>query len=195
MATDTGYKIRDQYGTHFVTFTVVGWVDIFTRQHCRDIVMDALSYCVANKGLVVYAYVIMGSHLHLVIRAQKESKGLSAIIRDFKTFTSKSILAWVLNSPKESRRAWLDVVFKYHAKYNKRNKEYQFWIQNNHPKHCFSADFTLRKIRYIHNNPVVAGIVDTPSDYLYSSARNYEVDGKKPLVDFVQVIDLGLTND
>ena len=37
----------------------------------------------------------------------------------------------------------------------------------------WSHEFTLQKLKYIHNNPVRAAIVEKPEDYRYSSARNY----------------------
>jgi len=106
-----GYKITDQYGCYFVTFTIVGWVDIFTRKECKDIVISSLEYCQKNKGLKVHAYVIMSSHIHMVISAKEESIGLSNIIRDLKRHTSKILLEWVLESGRESRKEWLRVVF------------------------------------------------------------------------------------
>ena len=83
-----GYNITDQYGMYFVTFTVVGWVDLFTRLECKRILVDALKYCQQNKGLKVHAYVIMSSHVHLILSSSSESKGLSSIIRDYKSHTS-----------------------------------------------------------------------------------------------------------
>ena len=86
-----GYNITDQYGMYFVTFTVVGWVDLFTRLECKRILVDALKYCEQNKGLKVHAYVIMSSHVHLILSSSSESKGLSSIIRDYKSHTSKEL--------------------------------------------------------------------------------------------------------
>ena len=40
-------------------------------------------------------------------------------------------------------------------------------------KHIYSNQFISQKINYIHENPVVAGIVLKPEDYPYSSAMNY----------------------
>ena len=37
----------------------------------------------------------------------------------------------------------------------------------------FVIYFIKEKVNYIHNNPVRAGIVENPEDYMYSSARNY----------------------
>ena len=115
----------------------------------------------------------MGSHVHLAACADEKSDGLSAIIRDLKKHTSKQLLDWSLNSPKESRKEWLEIVFRYHAKYNKNNSKYQIWQQNNHPKMMLHPKFIRQKIIYIHYNPVEAGIVDKQGEYLYSSARNY----------------------
>lgn len=55
------YKIQDQQGIHFVTFTVVGWLDVFIRREYKDIIVDSLNYCIKDKGLVVYAWCLMTS--------------------------------------------------------------------------------------------------------------------------------------
>ena len=184
-----GYKIRDQYATYYMTFTVVGWVDIFTRKACSQILIDSFKYCIDNKGLILYAYVIMSSHVHLIAAAREGSKGLSAIVRDFKTFTSKKLILWIQDNPKESRRAWLDIIFKYYAKYNSNNQDYQVWMQHNRPMQCVTPWFTLQKLNYIHNNPVKAGIVDQPQDFVLSSARNYA--GRNDTVLDVTLLDYG----
>ncbi len=168
-----GYRIGDPYAIYFITCTAVGWVDIFSRRQCKDIIVDSLKFCQLNKGLLLFAYVIMESHVHLVVSASLDSEGISAILRDFKRFTSSQILKWIYNNPKESRKDWMDVVFKYHGKFNSKNNVYQVWQQNNCPELCVWPKFTMQKINYIHNNPVKAGIVDRPEDYVYSSARAY----------------------
>ena len=115
----------------------------------------------------------MESHLHLILSAGEKSQGLSAIIRDFKKHTAKQILKWVQSGKGESRREWILMVFRYHAKYNKRNAEFQVWQQDNHPKELYYPRFIMQKLAYIHQNPVVSGIVDKEEEYLHSSARNY----------------------
>lgn len=185
-----GYNIDDQYGTYFVTFTVVGWVDLFTRLECRHIIISGLKYCIENKGLKVHGYVIMSSHLHLVISAAENGKGLSAIIRDFKRNTSKELIKWIEDGAGESRSDWLKIVHSYHAKFNKRNSKYQIWIQDNQPKLCTAPKFTKGKLNYIHNNPVVAEIVNKPEDYKYSSAANYA--GLGDCVLEIDIIDFGV---
>ena len=190
MSNRSGYKITDQFATYFLTFTIVGWVDVFTRNECKEILINSLKYCQKEKGLVLNAYVIMSNHIHIIASAGKKSKGLSRVIGDFKKYTSKRIIDWVLNSKKESRKEWMEVVFKYHAKFNKNNQKYQVWQQNNRPKILMHPKFTNQKLRYIHNNPVVAEIVDIEENYLYSSSRNYL--GYKNCKLEVDIIDFGV---
>ncbi len=167
-----GHKIINQNNLHFVTFTVVGWLDVFTRKIYKDIIVDSLKYCIKEKGLLLFCYVIMSNHIHLIVRTDREA-GLSAIIRDFKTFTSKQIVKTIIENPGESRREWMLRLFKYYAKYNSKNGEYQFWKQNNKPIELASIEWINQKLNYIHMNPVNAGLVEAPEHYIYSSARNY----------------------
>ena len=64
----TGYQIEDQYATHFLTPTIVDWVDVLTRKTYRDIIVDSLDFCIRKKGLVLYGYVVMTNHLLLSYR-------------------------------------------------------------------------------------------------------------------------------
>ena len=62
METSSGYAIRNQNAMHFLTFTVIDWVDIFSRKIYRDIVIESLKFCQKSKGLNIYAFVIMSNH-------------------------------------------------------------------------------------------------------------------------------------
>lgn len=76
---------------YFVTDTVVDWVDIFTRPIYKHIILDSLMYCQKEKGLIIYAWVLMSNHLHAIVGSSEEIK-VSDIWRDFKKFTSKKII-------------------------------------------------------------------------------------------------------
>lgn len=52
-------KANIEDAPYFITLTTVGWVDVFTRQtYCQEMVKN-LQFCQQNRGLEVYAYVIM----------------------------------------------------------------------------------------------------------------------------------------
>jgi len=61
-----GHKIRDQFGLFFMTFTVVEWIDLFSRQLYRNILVKNMQYCRMHKDLSVGAYVIMTNHIHVI---------------------------------------------------------------------------------------------------------------------------------
>ncbi len=79
----------------------------------------------------------------------------------------------LINEPGESRRDWMLMVFQNAAALHKRNSNYQIWTHENHAEHIYSNQFISQKITYIHENPVVAGLVNKAEDYPYSSAPNY----------------------
>jgi REP element-mobilizing transposase RayT len=160
----TGYQIKDQKATYFLTFQIVDWVDVFTRKIYKDIIIDSFKYSNENKGLQIFAYVIMSNHVHLV--AQSSTGQLSDNIRDIKKFTSKKIIETMVNIP-ESRKEWALNRFKINASQRKVNKFYQVWTHENHAILLYSNKFIRQMIEYIHNNPVKAGIVEKPEDYLY----------------------------
>lgn len=163
------YKIYPG-GAFFVTLSIVGWIDVFTRREYADEIIKNLNFCIQNKGLKVYAFCIMPSHIHMVASAGDDGL-LSNILRDFKSYTAKQIIDQIRNNMQESRKEWLLYLFRFYAKHNKHNAEYQFWQQHNHPIDLVTAKFTDQKINYIHDNPVKAGLVSEAHCYVFSSAN------------------------
>jgi len=183
-----GYFVTDQYGIYFLTFTVVGWVDIFTRPECKNILIDSLNHCKTSKGLILYVYVIMSNHIHLIAQTKESSQGMSVFIRDFKKFTARQLINWFLTSNTESRSSWVLPLFQSHGQNNSNNDLFQVWQPDNRPMQICTSEFAIQKVGYIHLNPVRAGIVDNPEEYLYSSARNYA--NRKDFILEVELLDL-----
>ena len=174
------YKIHKQDAAYFMTIQVVKWVDIFTRKRYKEIVVDAMNYAIQNKGLIVYSYVIMSNHVHLV--ASADYKNLSEVTGRLKSHTSKKLIESICNET-ESRREWMLDLFTEARLTHKRNSNYQIRTHENHAEECYSPAFTTSKIKYIHDNPVKAGIVESPEEYMHSSAVNYS--GRKGMVPVV----------
>ena len=53
------YKFHNPEGVYFVSFAVVEWIDVFTRNEYKDILLDSLRYCQQEKGMEIYAWCIM----------------------------------------------------------------------------------------------------------------------------------------
>ncbi|TRX40886.1 REP-associated tyrosine transposase [Flavobacterium restrictum] len=165
------YKFHEKEGAYFVSFATVNWIDVFTRDLYFAIMNESLDHCRKNKGMEIYGYCIMPSHVHLIFRSALGDP--SGLMRDLKGFTSRKILKTIQDNPQESRREWMLWMFERAGKKSSNVKEKQFWQQNNQPIEIWSLKVFEQKLNYNHNNPVQAGFVTDPTDWKYSSARNY----------------------
>jgi putative transposase len=165
------YKFHNAEGLYFVSFATVYWIDVFVRRLYFDCIVNNLNYCIQNKGMEIYAWCIMPSHIHLVFRSNIQKP--EELIRDFKSFTSKELIKLIAGNIQESRREWLLNSFEKAAAINSNNTNNQFWQQHNQPIELWSAGVIQQKIDYVHNNPVEAGLVERDFEYLHSSARDY----------------------
>ena len=166
------YAVRSQEYFHFVTFTVVGWLDIFTRIEYRDIVLDSIRYCQKHKSLVVGAWCIMTNHVHMIIRTNGEFL-LQDVVRDMKSYTSRHIRKYMEHNPQESRKEWLLPMLVETGLSKSTNKDFQLWQHSFHPVELSTNQLIDQKLEYLHHNPVKAGFIDEPEHWLYSSARDY----------------------
>ncbi len=179
------YKFHNPDGAYFISFAVVDWLDVFTRNEYKNIVLDSLSYCQKNKGMEIYAWCIMTNHVHLIFRSIAGQKP-ELLIGDFKRHTSKAIVKAISSNSRESRREFLLDHFKKAAEKSSNVTGYQFWRHDNNPIELWSSKVTNEKINYIHNNPAEEGLVYNPEDYVYSSARDYS--GEKGLLDGIIIV-------
>jgi putative transposase len=163
---------------YFLTLTIVDWIDIFSRPVYKHLLVDSLNFCIANKGLKVFCWCLLSNHLHMIAAVSGEDS-LSDILRDFKKFTSKSIIQ-TINEVPESRRDWILNLFWFAGKNEKKIKYYKVWKDGNDAKEIHTTSFLDEKMNYIHYNPVRLELVANPEDYLFSSARDYS--GEKGLV-------------
>ena len=168
------YKFHNEQGLYFVSFATVNWVDVFIRSDYLDILANSVRYCREYKGMEVYAYCFMPSHVHFVFRSSFNDP--AGLIRDFKSFTAKRLLRTIEENIKESRREWMLKIFKDAGNKKTNIKSFQFWQHHNKPIELWSNKVIEQKINYIHSNPVISGFVVNPCDWKYSSARNYQDD-------------------
>ena len=171
------YKFHNPNGVYFITLTIHKWVDLLTRNIYKDLLVDNLIYCQKHKGLEIYAWCIMTNHLHLIV-ARNAEPTLSDIMRDFKKYTSKALYKELSDNIHESRKEWLTELLS-------SSTGISMWRSGNHPIELWSNAVIDQKLNYIHNNPVVAGMVYKPEDYLYSSAIDYA--GGKGLIPILLV--------
>lgn len=164
------YKFHNKQGLYFVSFATVYWLDVFTRQIYFNVLAESVDYCRANKGMELYCYCFMPSHIHFIFRSANEQP--MDLLRDFKKHTAKKVIEAIENNPQESRKEWLLWMMKRAGKKAGNVSNYKFWQHHNKPIELWSEKVIKQKIEYIHNNPVESGFVINPVDWKYSSARN-----------------------
>jgi putative transposase len=165
------YKFYNKEGLYFVSFATVYWIDVFVRDEYSYTVVESLDYCRKNKGMEVYAWCIMPSHMHLIFRAKENNPG--EVLGQLKTFTSKILQKMIEENVKESRKEWMLWLMERAGQKNSNVKKRQFWQQHNKPIELWSAEVIQQKVDYIHSNPVEAGFVSDPHHWKYSSAIDY----------------------
>ena len=182
-----------QEASYFLTMTTVEWVDIFIENIYKYFLCDSMNYCAIENEMEIFAYVIMSTYLHMIARSKNEN--LSVVVRDFKKYTSGKLISNIkielenkfIPDEERNRKEEMMKIFNQGGEKQKKKSARQLWQYNNHPEEVYGPKFTLTKIKYIHNNPVEAGLVDKPEQYYFSSAVDYA--GKKGPVE-VSLINL-----
>jgi REP element-mobilizing transposase RayT len=130
-----------------------------------DMMVESFSFCREQKGLKIYAYVIMENHFHMVAEAPELGKVMQLL--------NRHTAAEILRLSKAAGREWLLHQFAYRTASYKQSSEHQVWQEGFHPQLIESDAMLRQKIHYIHENPVRRGWVEAPEYWRYSSARNY----------------------
>lgn len=157
---------------YFCTATIVEWLPLFSKPWIVKIIIDSFQFLQKEKRWILYAWVIMENHLHLVTSSENLSKELG----DFKSYTARTII----DHCKQNHPLILKRLAQAKQEF-KQDRDYQFWQEGSHPEQIQNSEMMIQKIEYMHYNPVHRGYVDEPEDWRYSSARNYA--GKAGLID------------
>ncbi len=178
------YKFHDNDKLYFISFATVYWIDVFVREEYFQVIIDSWKHCQEEKGLEIYGWCIMPSHIHMIIGSKKDK--LEDIVRDMKKHTSLSLKTIINNNNFESRKEWMMWMFKRAGKKNGNNKDWhpdirRDWQQHNKPLEITGQLMFDEKLLYIHQNPVQAGFTIKEEDWKYSSARDFY--GMKGLVE------------
>ena len=167
------YRVNEPHSAYFVTCTIVAWLPVFTSAGRCNIVVESLQYCRENKGLEIFSWVVLDSHLHAIIAAPE----LTRVLADFKRHTAQRILEQLQKENCE----WLLNQFRFYRAKHKIESEYQVWQEGSHPQAIADDGMMSQKVDYIHNNPVKRGLVSGQEHWVYSSAHEWCV-GAHPVL-------------
>jgi putative transposase len=163
------YKVRPN-GLYFVTLTVVGGIDVFTRPEYCDLLVDNLNYCIENKRLRVYEYAILPSQLYMIADVEAGKGNLPKVLRDLKSLSAKQLLRAISEHPDESRKEWLMRLFQFFANRYQHDSEHHFWQFGNQPVDIEKIVKKGKPAPSPIDKLLAARWVDDPSHYIYCSA-------------------------
>ena len=132
----------------------------------KEVIISSLQFLVLEKRVVVYGFVLMPNHIHLIWQIQDAFKKVK-VQQSFLKYTAQQMKYSLLKND-------LNQLEQYKVKAS--DREYQFWKRNPLSIDLWSRPVFLQKLNYIHNNPVRPpwNFCKYPEEYTYSSAAFYE---------------------
>ncbi|MBC8490886.1 MAG: transposase [Ignavibacteria bacterium] len=158
-------ELNKEGNLYFITTTVMNFDNILTlKDKYTSLIIDSLNFLISEHNATLTAYVIMPSHIHLLIYIPK-GESISDFMRDFKKYTSSAIFKEVQKDR--------DLMLLDRLRNNSIGGKWKVWMDRFDSQIILSDKFFKQKINYIHYNPVKAGLVNDMTEWKYSSARNY----------------------
>ncbi len=173
-------SIKQQYVHHFLTFSGVYYNELFLNCTYKNILVDSLVYAQEHKNITLYAYIILPTCMHIVVKSN-EGK-LSDFVRDFKRHTANAIYNLVQTEMDNRSAYFVKRRFDIAGENFKPNEKFKVWHPGNNPIPLLTYSDFWEAINYIHLCPVQQGIVAKGSNFIYSSASNYTTNTGKIVV-------------
>lgn len=144
---------------------------VFRTDKFKDLMCKALSEARVSSEMLIFAYVIMHDHFHIITDGKRR---LSDTLRYLNGISARRLIDHLkANGPEESLR-------KLQMEAKTGDYKYSLWEHHSDKFLLTSESMFMQKVNYIHNNPVAGGMVEAAEDYKYSSARYWL---RKPLLD------------
>ena len=143
----------------FVTTSVVGHASLFVEDKYCDVLVHNIKYYQLQLGFAILGYVIMPSHFHWIVEVDPSKGTISDVMRDIKKYSAWDILSLL---KKESNSEFEPLFAAEAVPYRDQNKK--VWMKRFHDEAIRNQEMFLSRLRYIHNNPVEAGLVVRPED-------------------------------
>lgn len=149
----------------YITIIAKDRLPVFRTDPINLVACQAIDEARNSAGFLLFAYVIMPDHMHLITDCPRTS---AEVLRYIKGLTARKIIDYLKEKNYDQSLAKLR-----HGEW-KRQHSYSLWQQEKNVFSIFSESVFMQKVNYIHNNPVRAGLVDSAIDYKWSSARIWQ---------------------
>lgn len=172
-------SFHDPTHLYFITASIIEWKHLFASHEYAIIPLNSLDWMQREKRILLFAFVVMPSHLHAIIKPEHDSIG--EIIQQFGSFTAHEILEKLREENQN------DLLKLFQQKKRDERHTHSIW-QDIQAKNIYSMNFLQQKLEYIHQNPVAKDwkLAKDRTDYLYSSACYYDY-GRKPIIEITHI--------
>ena len=163
-------RIHEDCALYYLTFSVVQWLPVFVSEAPGLIFTESLNFCYREKGLRINAFVIMPTHVHLIVTdVDFDVERLRQTITALRKYTGRQLTEYCeRHAPVAFRQAL--------RKTRRLDRARQFWQQSRHPEALFSRPFWQIKSDYLHDNPRRRGLVREVTAWRFSSAAYWLLD-------------------
>ncbi len=155
---------QDSQALH-ITAVTKNRLPVFKTDQMKAILCRAVDEARTSAGFLLFAYVIMIDHMHLLTSRPTTT---SNVLRVLKGLTARRVIDYL----KENN--YLSSLSKLEHQEQDRNHRYSLWQTEKNVLPIFSEGMFMEKVKYIHQNPVRAALVDRATDYRWSSARIWQ---------------------
>jgi REP-associated tyrosine transposase len=156
------YRISIDTPALFITAVTSDRLPVFQTEALKRIMGDAINEARTSCGFLLFAYVFMPDHIHLLTDAPRKP---SEVLQYIKGIIGHRVINHLKLSQHQSSLEKLR-----HVDW-KRKHRYSLWQHDSDIFTVNSESKFMEKVNYIHMNPVRAGLVERPQDYTSSSAR------------------------
>ena len=146
----------------FITAVAKNRLPVFQTDAIKLITCNAIGEARPSCGFLLFAYVMMPDHFHVITDSPGKS---SRVLQFIKGIVSRRVLGYLREMKYETSLRKLE-----HDDW-KRNHRYSLWQHDSDVFSIVSESTFMQKVNYIHQNPVRAGLVERAEDYRWSSAR------------------------
>ncbi|MEA3439407.1 MAG: transposase [Chloroflexota bacterium] len=162
-------SIHDPAHLYFVTATICGWKELLSEPKYARIIIGSLDWLRDEGRIYLFAFVLMPTHLHVLIKPRDRSIG--DVLQNFGSFTAHEIIKQLKSDSQ------IELLNFFRTQRRDNRSQYSIW-QDIQALNIFTRKVLYQKIEYIHNNPVSKewNLVKDRADYQYSSACYYDRD-------------------
>ena len=164
MAPDKFQVSRDSQAL-YITIVSKDRLPVFQTDTIKNIACRAVDEARNSGGFLLFAYVIMLDHMHLLTNCPNNS---ADILRYLKGVTGRRVIDYLKEKKYETSLAKLR-----HQEW-KRKHSYSLWQKEKNVFSIYSEAMFMQEVNYIHLNPVRAGLLERAIDYPWSSARIWQ---------------------